>query len=65
MTRALRDVSPTSFHHPDMGRFGGGFTPGMEEALEAERREDEEEGRSDEGRAHRVAARRKHMGQRG
>jgi membrane peptidoglycan carboxypeptidase len=65
MTRALRDVPPTSFHHPDMGRFGGGFTPGMKEALEAERREDEEEGRSDEGRAHRVAGRRKHMGQRG
>lgn len=37
MESALRDVSPTSFHHPDMGRFGGGFTPGMDKLLEAEK----------------------------
>ncbi|MGV9771607.1 transglycosylase domain-containing protein [Streptosporangium sp. NPDC003464] len=30
MSAALEDVEPSSFHHPDMGRFGGGFTPGME-----------------------------------
>jgi membrane peptidoglycan carboxypeptidase len=57
MSRALRGVSPTSFHHPDMDRFGGGFTPGMAEALEAEGR--------DEDRADRIATRRRNMGQRG
>ncbi|MEV0419778.1 transglycosylase domain-containing protein [Streptosporangium canum] len=30
MSAALEDVPPSSFRHPDMGRFGGGFTPGME-----------------------------------
>ncbi|WP_433255686.1 transglycosylase domain-containing protein [Streptosporangium sp. CA-135522] len=30
MSAALEEVRPSSFHHPDMGRFGGGFTPGME-----------------------------------
>ncbi|MEV4380864.1 transglycosylase domain-containing protein [Streptosporangium sp. NPDC049644] len=37
MSAALRDVSPRSFHQPDMGRFGGGFTPGLKEAEEAEK----------------------------
>lgn len=38
MSEALAETPPTGFHRPDMGRFGGGFTPGMAEALEAERR---------------------------
>ncbi|MEV7007662.1 transglycosylase domain-containing protein [Streptosporangium sp. NPDC051022] len=44
MSAALRDVSPASFHHPDMGRFGGGFTPGLEKLLEEERRKDKHRG---------------------
>ncbi|MFJ2029387.1 transglycosylase domain-containing protein [Streptosporangium sp. NPDC087985] len=30
MSGALRDVPPSSFHRPDMWRFGGGHTPGLE-----------------------------------
>ncbi|MFF5204578.1 transglycosylase domain-containing protein [Streptosporangium sp. NPDC000396] len=41
MSAALRDVPESSFHAPDMDRFGGGYTPGMAEALEAERRAEE------------------------
>ncbi|MFI6510749.1 transglycosylase domain-containing protein [Streptosporangium sp. NPDC050855] len=37
MAAALEGTSETPFHRPDMGRFGGGFTPGMAEALAAER----------------------------
>ncbi|GAA3082544.1 penicillin-binding protein [Streptosporangium carneum] len=44
MEAALRDVSPTSFHHPDMGRFGGGYTPGLEKDEEKEK--DGEDGRA-------------------
>ncbi|MEU4325032.1 transglycosylase domain-containing protein [Nonomuraea dietziae] len=38
MEAALRDTHPTSFVHPDMARFGGGHTPGLAEALAAEKR---------------------------
>ncbi|MFI0416872.1 transglycosylase domain-containing protein [Spongiactinospora sp. 9N601] len=48
MSRALRDTSPTPFRRPDMSRFGGGHTPGLEEA---------EAGRG-EGRHHRGEGRR-------
>ncbi|GLX92758.1 transglycosylase domain-containing protein [Herbidospora sp. NBRC 101105] len=37
MQGALRDTPATEFTPPDMGRFGGGFTPGLREAMEAER----------------------------
>ncbi|HEX4817077.1 MAG TPA: transglycosylase domain-containing protein, partial [Nonomuraea sp.] len=33
MGAALRQVEPRGFHGPDMSRFGGGHTPGLEEAL--------------------------------
>ncbi|WP_308127529.1 transglycosylase domain-containing protein [Nonomuraea guangzhouensis] len=36
MRAALRRTSPSGFPGPDMSRFGGGFTPGLKEALEAE-----------------------------
>ncbi|MFC4007551.1 transglycosylase domain-containing protein [Nonomuraea purpurea] len=36
MNQALREVEPQGFHGPDMTRFGGGVTPGLEEALKAE-----------------------------
>ncbi|WP_308168395.1 transglycosylase domain-containing protein [Nonomuraea sp. NEAU-A123] len=41
MRAALRRTRPSGFPGPDMSRFGGGFTPGLKEALEAERREEE------------------------
>ncbi|MDR8409572.1 penicillin-binding protein [Nonomuraea sp. 3-1Str] len=37
MESALRDTPPGDFHGPDMSRFGGGFTPGLKEAEEAEK----------------------------
>ncbi|GAA2846987.1 transglycosylase domain-containing protein [Streptosporangium fragile] len=42
MSAALRDTPPTPFRRPDMFRFGGGYTPGMAEALAAEKRDAEE-----------------------
>ncbi|MEV1241095.1 transglycosylase domain-containing protein [Nonomuraea sp. NPDC049750] len=36
MQEALSDTAPSGFPRPDMSRFGGGFTPGLKEALEAE-----------------------------
>lgn len=47
MSAALAGTRETPFRHPDMSRFGGGFTPGMEEALARER---EKEGEDGEGR---------------
>ncbi|MEU4719973.1 transglycosylase domain-containing protein [Nonomuraea dietziae] len=38
MEAALRHTRPASFVHPDMSRFGGGHTPGLAEALAAEKR---------------------------
>ncbi|MEV0584856.1 transglycosylase domain-containing protein [Nonomuraea sp. NPDC050310] len=38
MLGALRDTPGTRFVAPDHSRFGGGFTPGLKEALEAEKR---------------------------
>ncbi|WP_326821476.1 transglycosylase domain-containing protein [Streptosporangium sp. NBC_01756] len=40
MSAALRDVPPSSFHHPDMGRFGGGHTPGLEKDEKEEKAEE-------------------------
>jgi membrane peptidoglycan carboxypeptidase len=36
MESALRDTEPVGFPGPDKSRFGGGFTPGLKEALKAE-----------------------------
>ncbi|MFF0574214.1 transglycosylase domain-containing protein [Streptosporangium saharense] len=36
MEGALSDVEESSFHHPDMSRFGGGYTPGLEKDKEKE-----------------------------
>ncbi|MFE0146778.1 transglycosylase domain-containing protein [Nonomuraea sp. NPDC059007] len=38
MESALRGVRSHGFAHPDMSRFGGGFTPGLKEAQAAERK---------------------------
>ncbi|MEV0596490.1 transglycosylase domain-containing protein [Nonomuraea cavernae] len=38
MQGALRDTPAHGFPGPDMGRFGGGFTPGLKEAEEEEKR---------------------------
>ncbi|MEV5324091.1 transglycosylase domain-containing protein [Nonomuraea fastidiosa] len=38
MRKALRRTEPTRFHKPDMSRFGGGHTPGLEKALAEEER---------------------------
>ncbi|WP_405393212.1 transglycosylase domain-containing protein [Microbispora hainanensis] len=37
MRAALRDTPAYGFVPPDMARFGGGFTPGLKEALEKQR----------------------------
>jgi membrane peptidoglycan carboxypeptidase len=53
MEDALSGREATGFHYPDMSRFGGGFTPGLKEAEEAERkaeRRERREERRDEGR---------------
>ncbi|MER7206087.1 transglycosylase domain-containing protein [Streptosporangium sp. NPDC000239] len=47
MEAALRDVEASSFHHPDMSRFGGGYTPGMDKLLEAEKKRDGRNGGGD------------------
>ncbi|WP_329093168.1 MULTISPECIES: transglycosylase domain-containing protein [unclassified Streptosporangium] len=44
MSAALDGTRETRFHHPDMSRFGGGFTPGLKEALAREREEEGAEG---------------------
>lgn len=38
MQAALRSTAPTRFAGPDMARFGGGYTPGLAEALAAEKK---------------------------
>ncbi|WP_067176914.1 transglycosylase domain-containing protein [Microtetraspora niveoalba] len=53
MTGALRDTPPSTFARPDMARFGGGFTPGLKEMLEAARRKAREARRRAELKAHR------------
>ncbi|GIH26411.1 carboxypeptidase [Acrocarpospora phusangensis] len=40
MQSALRNTAATSFTPPDMSRFGGGYTPGLREMLEAQRKKD-------------------------
>ncbi|MEV7802460.1 transglycosylase domain-containing protein [Microbispora sp. NPDC088329] len=40
MRAALRDTPVTGFVPPDMARFGGGFTPGLKEALEKQRKKE-------------------------
>ncbi|MFD0660044.1 penicillin-binding transpeptidase domain-containing protein [Thermocatellispora tengchongensis] len=47
MSRALRDTEPRGFHGPDMGRFGGGHTPGLEDAEDRERGERGDDDRSE------------------
>lgn len=37
MRGALRNTPPSRFAPPDMGRFGGGYTPGLKELLRQER----------------------------
>ncbi|MER7500163.1 transglycosylase domain-containing protein [Nonomuraea pusilla] len=46
MQAALRDTEPRGFPGPNMDRFGGGFTPGLEEE---ERKRAEAEGRKRDG----------------
>lgn len=55
MSAALDGTRETRFHHPDMGRFGGGFTPGLEEALAREREEEGEDGEDAGGEGRRGA----------
>ncbi|MBP2702314.1 transglycosylase domain-containing protein [Microbispora sp. RL4-1S] len=43
MRAALRRVPAYGFVPPDMARFGGGFTPGLKEALEKEKKKREKE----------------------
>ncbi|KAB8188268.1 penicillin-binding protein [Nonomuraea phyllanthi] len=45
MGPALRRVEPRGFPGPDMARFGGGHTPGLEKALEKEKRREALQGR--------------------
>ncbi|MCG5212441.1 transglycosylase domain-containing protein [Streptosporangium sp. KLBMP 9127] len=53
MTGALRDTPPRRFRGPDMSRFGGGHTPGLKEAEEAERKAERRERRAQaEARRH-------------
>ncbi|TQS23033.1 penicillin-binding protein [Microbispora hainanensis] len=40
MRAALRDIPAYGFVPPDMARFGGGFTPGLKEALEKQRKKE-------------------------
>ncbi|MEV4297174.1 transglycosylase domain-containing protein [Microbispora rosea] len=40
MRAALRDTPAYGFVPPDMTRFGGGFTPGLKEALEKQRKKE-------------------------
>ncbi|MEZ0071831.1 transglycosylase domain-containing protein [Planotetraspora sp. GP83] len=50
MRSALRDVPPSDFVSPDMRRFGGGFTPGLKEFLEREKKHRDREGSGHGGR---------------
>ncbi len=56
MRRALRGEENRGFHSPDMSRFGGGHTPGLEEALAEERGETRERG-DRRGRDHPISKR--------
>ncbi|MFI6596725.1 transglycosylase domain-containing protein [Nonomuraea sp. NPDC050536] len=42
MESALSDTPPTRFAPPNMARFGGGFTPGLKEALAKEKKKEKE-----------------------
>ncbi|MFG1944520.1 transglycosylase domain-containing protein [Nonomuraea sp. NPDC048826] len=57
MRRALRDEEPRRFHRPDMSRFGGGHTPGLEEE-DAEEGQTQARGRRERPGRHRPIARR-------
>ncbi|MFF5242885.1 transglycosylase domain-containing protein [Streptosporangium sp. NPDC000095] len=50
MSAALDGTRETHFRRPDMSRFGGGFTPGLEEAMAREREEEGVDGTDGEGR---------------
>ncbi|MEU6778910.1 transglycosylase domain-containing protein [Nonomuraea angiospora] len=52
MESALRDVEPKGFSGPDMARFGGGNTPGLEQALAEEERKRREAERGRGGGDH-------------
>ncbi|MFI7634646.1 transglycosylase domain-containing protein [Nonomuraea sp. NPDC049400] len=58
MGSALRRVEPRGFPGPDMSRFGGGFTPGLEKLLEEERRREARDGRGERRRGERPFFRR-------
>ena len=55
MRAASRDTEPRGFPGPDMARFGGGHTPGLEKA---EKEEEENEGRRRRGGQRPIAGRR-------
>ncbi|GIH37156.1 carboxypeptidase [Microbispora corallina] len=52
MRAALRRTPATRFAPPDMSRFGGGFTPGLKEALEKERKKNKKKKEEREKRDH-------------
>ncbi|MFF3664784.1 transglycosylase domain-containing protein [Microtetraspora malaysiensis] len=52
MIGALRKTPPSGFARPDLARFGGGFTPGLKEMLEAARKKAREARRRAELKAH-------------
>ncbi|GLW97330.1 transglycosylase domain-containing protein [Microtetraspora sp. NBRC 16547] len=56
MIGSLRRTPPSQFVRPDMARFGGGFTPGLKELLEAQRKK---------AREARLKARHRRLHQRG
>ncbi|NUO99214.1 MAG: penicillin-binding protein [Nonomuraea sp.] len=53
MGHALRNTEPRGFPGPDMGRFGGGFTPGLKEAEAEEDKKKKRNGDRAFGRRHR------------
>ncbi|MCK2220874.1 penicillin-binding protein [Actinomadura sp. ATCC 31491] len=53
MGPALRGLEPKGFHPPDMARFGGGDTPGLEKALAEEEKRQKRRGDRAFARRHR------------
>ncbi|WP_319018445.1 transglycosylase domain-containing protein [Microbispora sitophila] len=50
MRAALRDTPAYGFVPPDMARFGGGFTPGLKEALEKQREKEKKKREAERGK---------------
>ncbi|MEU6425249.1 transglycosylase domain-containing protein [Microbispora sp. NPDC046973] len=50
MRSALRDTPVYGFVPPDMARFGGGFTPGLKEALEKQREKEKKKREAERGK---------------